>query len=167
MAKVRLGVTARKAFWRGAQYAAVAAAAIQTVPVPDTVGIDQKATVVFIVGLIGAIAKGIHNYQKTSRRAPFLGSRSGLMLSLAGLAGLMAGCVTTTDAAGNTVVSVDSGTLTTAWSIYEATLNRKQALQAERDAASAADRARIEAELRALEPELQAAWLRAMGLADK
>lgn len=164
MAKVDKIRTLRKALLRGAQYAAVAATAIQTVPVPDTVGIDQKATVVFIIGLVGAIAKGIHNYKKTKDRAPFLGSASGLVLLI--MAGLIAGCVTTTAPDGSTVVSVDSRTLETAWSIYEATLDRKQTLQAERDAAQAADRARLEAELRALEPQLQAAWLAAMGLAD-
>lgn len=165
MAKVDKIRTLRKALLRGAQYAAVAATAIQTVPVPDTVGIDQKATVVFIIGLVGAIAKGIHNYKKTSGRAPFLGTRSGLvLLVMAGLA--LGGCITTTAPDGSTVVSVDSRTLETAWSIYEATLERKQTLQAERDAAQAADRARLDAELRALEPQLQAAWLAAMGLAD-
>jgi len=164
MAKVDKIRTLRKALLRGAQYAAVAATAIQTVPVPDTVGIDQKATVVFIIGLVGAIAKGIHNYKKTKDRAPFLGSSSGLVLLI--MAALVAGCVTTTAPDGSTVVSVDSRTLETAWSIYEATLERKQQLQAERDAAQAADRARLEAELRALEPQLQAAWLAAMGLAD-
>jgi len=164
MAKVDKIRTLRKALLRGAQYAAVAATAIQTVPVPDTVGIDQKATVVFIIGLVGAIAKGIHNYKKTKDRAPFLGSASGLVLLI--MAGLIAGCVTTTAPDGSTVVSVDSRTLETAWSIYEATLDRKQTLQAERDAAQAADRARLDAELRALEPQLQAAWLAAMGLAD-
>lgn len=164
MAKVDKIRTLRKALLRGAQYAAVAAAAIQTVPVPDSVGIDQKASVVFIIGLVGAIAKGIHNYKKTKDRAPFLGSASGLVLLI--MAGLIAGCVTTTAPDGSTVVSVDSRTLETAWSIYEATLERKQTLQAERDAAQAADRARLDAELRALEPQLQAAWLAAMGLAD-
>lgn len=154
MAKVKIRTTLRKALLRGAQYAAVAAAAIQTVPVPDTVGIDQKASVVFIIGLVGAIAKGIHNYKKTSGRAPFLGTRSGLVLLVAaGLA--LGGCITTTSPDGTTTTALDPVALSTAWDTWERLEKRKEDLERERAQADAQRQAEIVAELRTLEPELR------------
>jgi len=156
MAKVDKMRTLRKALLRGAQYAAVAAAAIQTVPVPDTVGIDQKATVVFIIGLIGAIGKGVHNYKKTSGRAPFLGSRSGLALLLAGLSvATPGGCVATHGADGGWTVRVDQPALDAAWDRYEAMERRQTDLERERETATGPRLEAIRKELEVIGPQVR------------
>ena len=153
MAKVNLARTARKALLRGAQYAGVAITALVAVPVPEDVGVSEQAAIVFGLGALGAVAKAIQNYHKTKKRKVQLGSTSGYMLVLIALSLALAGCVTTTAPDGTVTQSVD---LTTAWEVYE----RYEALERERDAADAADRARIDAELRRLEPELREATRR-------
>lgn len=153
MAKVNKLTTLRKALTRGAQYAAVAAAAIQTVPVPDTVGIDQKATVVFVIGLIGAIAKGIHNYRKISKQPV---RYSGYALLVVGLLAALSGCVTTTAPDGTVTTSVDSAALSTAWDRYERLQDRRDRLEAERQRAPVATRLEIDGQLVDVDRELQA-----------
>lgn len=154
MAKVDKWRCARKAFFRGLQYAAVTIAALQTVPVPEGIGVERQVTVSFIIGAIGAVAKGIQNYQKTSRRAPFLGSRSGLVLAVAGLASLLAGCITTTAPDGTVTTSVDTVAISTTWDRYERMQDRHDALEAERERAPVARRLEIDAELVGLDREL-------------
>lgn len=152
MAKVNKFTTLRKALLRGAQYAAVAAAAIQTVPVPDTVGIDQKATVVFVIGIVGAIAKGIHNYRKVSK-APV--RFSGYLLAFAALSLSLSGCITTTAPDGTVTQQVDTVALSTMWDRYERLQARQDALEAAPPTPDiAVDLARVQAELEALAARL-------------
>lgn len=93
MAKVNKWISIRKGIVRGAQYAAVTIAALQTVPVPEGIGVSKQITVSFVIGVLGAVAKGIQNYRKTAAKPTMY---SGYLLALVGIAGLMAGCVTTT-----------------------------------------------------------------------
>ena len=167
MAKVRKRIVAKKALQSFVMYSVAVGVALSQIEIPDG-DLSDKALITLGVSTLAAVLRAVNNVRKTrqapSRPAPYVDYRNLTVLLI--MAGLVSGCVTTTAPDGSTVVSVDSRTLETAWSIYEATLERKQTLQAERDAAQAADRARIERELRALEPELQKAWLAAMGLAD-
>ncbi len=153
MAKVNKWITARKALLRGAQYAAVTIAALQTVPVPEGIGIERQVTVSFVIGVLGAVAKGIQNYRKISAKPV---RYSGYGLLLAGLAGLLAGCVTTTAPDGTVTQSVDSVALSTAWDRYERQQARRDALEAEREQAPVVRRVEIDSELAGVDRELQA-----------
>lgn len=167
MAKVRKRTVIKKALQSFVTYSVAVGGALSQIDIPDG-DLSDKALITLGVSTLAAVLRAVNNVRKTrqapSRHAPYVDYRNLTVLLI--MTALVAGCVTTTAPDGSTVVSVDSRTLETAWSIYEATLERKQQLQAERDAAQAADRARLEAELRALEPKLQDAWLAAMGLAD-
>lgn len=153
--KVNKVITLKKGLLRGAQYAAVVIAALNTVPLTEDVGVSTQATVAFAIGAIGAVGKAIHNYRKTKGRAPYLGSRSGYALLLAGLAVALSGCITTTAPDGTVTQQVDVDALSTAWERYEAMQSRRAELERERQRADAQRRAEIEAELRALLPELE------------
>lgn len=156
--KVDKVITLKKGLLRGAQYAAVVIAALNTVPLTEDVGVSTQATVAFAIGAIGAVGKAIHNYRKTKGRAPYLGSRSGYALLLAGLAVALSGCITTTAPDGTVTQQVDVDAISTAWERYEAVQARREALEREQATADAARRAEIEAELRRLLPEIQRAW---------
>lgn len=153
MAKVNKWITFRKAAVRGVQYAAVTIAALQTVPVPEGIGVERQVTVSFIIGAIGAIAKGIHNYRKVSAKPV---RYSGYALLLAGLSGLMSGCITTTAPDGTVTQQVDTVALSTAWDRYERQQARRDALEAERERAPVVRRVEIDSELVGLDRELQA-----------
>ena len=126
MAKVNKLRTLRKALVRGVQYAAVAVAALQTVTVPPDVGIGKQATVVFIIGALGAIAKGIQNYRKTANKPT---QYSGYIIAFVGLSLALSGCVTTTLPDGTVTTSVDHGALETMWDRYERLQDRREALE--------------------------------------
>ncbi len=155
--KVNKIITLKKGLLRGAQYAAVVIAALNTVPLSEDVGVSTQATVAFAIGAIGAVGKAIHNYRKTKGRAPYLGSRSGYALALAGLSLALVGCITTTAPDGTVTQQVDVDALSSAWARYEEMEARREALEAERDRADAQRRAEIEAEIRALLPEIERA----------
>lgn len=155
MAKVRLGVTARKALLRGVQYAAVTIAALQTVPVPEGIGVSKQITVSFIIGALGAVAKGIHNYRKISAK-PVRYSGYGLLLAALSMGGLLSGCITTTAPDGTVTQQVDTVALSTAWDRYERMQARHDALKAERERAPVGRRVEIDAELVGLDRELDA-----------
>jgi len=123
MAKVNKWITIRKSLFRGAQCAAVTIAALQTVPVPEGIGVERQVTVSFIIGALGAIAKGIQNYKKTKARRETL---SGYILALVGLSVVLSGCVTTTAPDGTVTTSVDHAALESTWAALER-------LQAQRD----------------------------------
>ena len=143
MAKVNKIRTLRKAISRGAQYAAVAVAALSTVPVPDDVGTSEKAAIVFVIAAVGAVCKGIQNYRKISGRAPHLGSRSGYVLLLAAGAAVT-GCVTTTAPDGTITQRVDADALETMWDRYERLQERRERLPA------GLERAAVDREITAL-----------------
>jgi len=144
--------TLRKALSRGLQFALVTTAAIESVPLPDDFGVSQKATVITVLSVIGAVLKAVQNYQKTAGKVPTY--PSGYILALAGLAAALTGCVTTTAPDGTTTTTVDSAALETAWNMYERLEARKAALEAERQRADAARQAEIIDELRTLEPQI-------------
>lgn len=154
--KVNKIITLRKGLMRGAQYAAVVIAALNTVPLPADVGVGTQATVAFVIGAIGAVGKAIQNFQKTKNRKP---SFPGYLFILAPALclGALAGCITTTDANGTRTVRIDGELLETAWDRYEALEARRIALEAEERTADAQRRAEIAAELRRLVPEIRAA----------
>jgi hypothetical protein len=155
MAKVNKLITARKALQTAITWAGVAAAAIASVPVPEDIGTSDRALVVTAIGIAGALFRAINNVRKTQKKPMRYGSASGYMLAVAGLAGLMAGCVTTTAPDGTVVQSVD---LDTAWGVYERLQAERTRLEAERAAASAQERALIEAEIARVSAEIQSAW---------
>lgn len=168
MAKVRKRTVIKKALQSFVSYSVAVGGALSQIDIPDG-DLSDKALITLGVSTLAAVLRAVNNVRKTRNAAPrsvpavdYSKITAVLLVSVAALAG----CVTTTAPDGSTVVSVDSRTLDTAWRIYEATLERKQRLQAERDAAQAADRARLDAALAELEPQLQAAWFAAMGLAD-
>jgi hypothetical protein len=159
--KVDKAITLKKGFLRGAQYAAVVIAALNTVPLSEDVGISTQATVAFVIGAIGAVGKAVHNYRKTKDRAPYLGSRSGYALAIAGLSLAASGCITTTAPDGTVTQQVDVDALSTAWARYEEMEIRRAELEAERERAKAErDAAQLEAinrEIERLMPEIEQA----------
>lgn len=155
MAKVNKWITFRKAAVRGVQFAAVTIAALQTVPVPEGIGVSKQITVSFIIGALGAVAKGIHNYRKISAKPVRYTSPSGYVLLVA-LSLALAGCITTTSPDGTVTTSVDSGALSTVWDRYERLEARQDALEAERERAPVVRRVEIDAELHGLGPEIEA-----------
>lgn len=163
MAKVNKWITARKALTRGLQYGLVAVAALNTVPVPEGVGVSDQATIAFAIGAIGAVVKAVQNYRKVSK-APvqFSGYK---YLVVAGLVAALSGCITTTAPDGTQTTQIDPVALETAWATYERYEARRAALEAAKAEADAAERARLEAELRRLEPEIRALAER-LGLAE-
>jgi len=131
-------------------------AALNTVPVPEGVGVETQATIAFAVAAIGAVGKAIQNYRKIAKQ-PKLYSRSGYVLAVAGLALGLAGCVATTAPDGTRSIIVDQGLLRAAWDHYEALEAERRALETEQAQADAQRRAEIEAEIRALIPEIRRA----------
>lgn len=99
---------------------------------------------------VGAIPFVVNVYkQRKVPGNPFYVAPSFLPLVLCALAlgGMVSGCITTTHPDGTVVQQVD---VSTAWAIYEAIQAERERLDAQREAADAADRARIDAQLRAL-----------------
>lgn len=86
----------------------------------------------------------------------------GIFLALVSLGGLLAGCATTVQPDGTIIREVDisADDIATAWAIYEAVQAERARLEAERDAADAADRARLEMQLRALSEAAERAYQR-------
>lgn len=115
MAKVDKWISCRKGITRGLQYAAVTIAALQTVPVPEGIGVSKQITVSFVIGVLGAVAKGIHNYRKISAK-PMRYSGYGLLLAALSLA--VCGCVTTTAPDGTIVQTLDTQAMTRAYEIF-------------------------------------------------
>ncbi len=161
--KVNKLITLRKALSRGLQFALVTTAAIESVPLPDDFGVNQKATVITVLSVIGAVLKAVQNYQKTSGKVPTY--PSGHILALAGMAAALGGCVTTTAPDGTVTTSVDHDVLQTALERYDALQARKAALEVEKARADAARQAEIIAALHELEPQIRDA-ARQIGLAE-
>ena len=157
MAKVNKWITARKALTRGLQYGLVAVAALQTVPVPESVGAMDQATIAFGIAALGAVAKAIQNYRKTLKKPVRYTSPSGLVVLVA-LSLALAGCVTTTAPDGTVTTQLDGAALDTAWATWERYEARKALLEKEKAAAREAQDAQrlaiIEAELEKLEPKI-------------
>lgn len=115
------------------------------------------------VGALPAIVNTWKNRDKPGN--PFYQAPSYLpvVLALVSLAGLLSGCITTTAPDGTVTQQVD---VSTAWAIYEAVQAERARIEAERDAADAADRARLEMQLRALSEAAERSynrWLDAGG----
>lgn len=153
----------KKALLRGAQFAAVALTAMNTVPIPEGVGVSRQVTITFGIAVLGAVGKAIHNYIKISRKPVVVPSC--YILALAGLAATLTGCVTTTAPDGTVTTSVDHDVLQTALERYDALQARKAALEAEKARADAARQAEIIAALHELEPQIRDA-ARRIGLAE-
>jgi len=152
MAKVNKWITIRKSLFRGAQYAAVTIAALQTVPVPEGIGVERQVTVSFIIGALGAIAKGIQNVNKTKARRETL---SGYLLAFIGLSLGLAGCITSTAPDGTVTQQVDTVALSTAWDRYERLQERRDALEAAPPTPDVAvELAQVQAQLEALAARL-------------
>lgn len=157
MAKVDKWVTARKAAETFLKYAVATGVALSTVELPDG-ELSDKALVSVGLGAVFAVARAINNVRKRSKVPVGFRSASGYLLAVAGLAGLLAGCITTTSADGTTTTQLDPVALETAWSTWERYEARKALLEREKAAAQAARDAQrvaiIEAELDKLEPKI-------------
>ncbi len=158
MARVRKRITLKKAAQTFLMYSVAVGGALTQVEIPEG-DLTDKALITLGVSTLAAVLRAVNNVRKT-RRKPTDTGYGGVYYGglLACVVALAAGCMTTTAPDGTVTQSVD---LTTAWEVYE----RYEALEAERDAADAAGRARLDAELRALEPELREA-ARRLGIAE-
>ncbi len=167
--KVNKWISIRKGALRGLQYAAVAVAALNTVPVPDGVGVSDQATIAFAVGAIGAVFKAVQNYRKVSKAPMQFSGYKYLVVAGLSVAGL-AGCITTTAPDGTTTTQVDGVLLETALTRYDRHVARKELLEEQKRIAKEkqdAERlALIQEELDRLEPEIRALGER-LGLAGE
>lgn len=159
MARVRKRTTAKKAFQTFLMYSVAVGGALTQVEIPEG-DLSDKAAITLGVSALAAVLRAVNNVRKTrkapTRPAPYLDYSKLTVLIALSLA--LAGCVTTTAPDGTVTQSLD---LSTAWAVYE----RYEALEAERAEAAPSERARLEAELRRLEPEMEDA-ARRLGLAE-
>lgn len=109
------------------------------------------------VGAIPAVVNMWKNRDKEGN--PFYQPQSYLpvVLAMLALGGMLSGCITTTQPDGTVVQQVD---VSTAWAIYEAVQAERARIEAERRDADAADRARLDAQLRALAEAADRAYQR-------
>ena len=160
MAKVCRRTTAKKAAQTFLKYAVVVGGVLSQVEIPDG-DLSDKALITVGLSTALSILRAINNVRKRRKapetaEQPYVDYRNiTTVLLVAGLAGLLAGCVTTTAPDGTVTQSLD---LQTAWEIWERLDRERVKLEREREQADAAERARIDAELRRLEPELGEAW---------
>ncbi len=153
-------ITLKKAATTGATFLGLFVAGMATVEIPTDPSALDKALPAIGIAVVGAAWRAYRNMAKNTDKPgnPLGGGNvpSGYVLAIAGLAGLLAGCVTTTAPDGTTTTGMDPVALETAWATWERYEARKAALEAARAEADAQERARIEAELRRLEPEISA-----------
>lgn len=134
------------------------------------VAVSQGATVseaVISAGVSAAmtlIVAGVSGFRawrknrKKHKKAERYYSQSGYLLAVAGLAGLLSGCITTTAPDGTVTQQVDGVLLETMLTRYDRYVARQELLQIEREKArranDAAMMAIVQAELDKLEPEI-------------
>lgn len=153
-------ITLKKAATTGATFLGLFVAGMATVEIPTDPSALDKALPAIGIAVVGAAWRAYRNMAKNTDKPgnPLGGGNvpSGYVLAVAGLAGLLAGCVTTTDRDGNTTTQLDPVALETAWATWERLEARRAAIEAAKAEADAQERARLEAELRRLEPEIRA-----------
>lgn len=155
MARVRKRITAKKALQTFVMYGAAVGGALTQVEIPDG-ELSDKALITLGISTLAAVLRAVNNVRKTRRKPTDSGYGGVYYGALLACVLAMTGCVTTTAPDGTTTTGLD---LSTAWAVYE----RYEALEAERAEAAPSERARLEAELRRLEPELEEA-ARRLGL---
>lgn len=152
-------ITLRKAASTGATFLGLFVAGMATVEIPTDPSALDKALPAIGIAVAGAAWRAYRNMKKNGNLTgnPLGGGNvpSGYLLAIAGLAGLLSGCVTTTAPDGTTTTQLDPVALETAWATYERYEARKAALEAAKAEADAQERARLEAELLRLEPEIR------------
>ncbi len=152
-------VTLRKAASTGATFLGLFLAGMATVEIPADPSALDKALPAIGIAVAGAAWRAYRNMAKNTDKPgnPLGGPNvpTGFLLAIAGLAGLLAGCVTTTAPAGTQPTQLDPVALETAWATWERYEARRAELERQRAEADAAERARIEAEIRRLEPEIR------------
>lgn len=151
MARVRKRITAKKAAQTFITYAVAVGGALATVDIPAG-DLTDKALLTLGVSAVAAVLRAVNNVRKTRKKPQTSGYV--VAFAIAGLAGLLSGCVTTTAPDGTTTTGMDPVALETAWATWERYEARRAALEAAKAEADAAERARIEAEIRRLEPEI-------------
>jgi hypothetical protein len=151
-------VTLKKAATTGVTFLGLFVAGMATVEIPTDPSALDKALPAIGIAVAGAAWRAYRNMRKNTDKVgnPLGGGNvpSGYMLLLAGLAATLAGCVTTTDRDGNTTTQLDPVALETAWATWERYEARRVELERAKREADAEERARLEAELRRLEPEI-------------
>jgi len=153
-------ITLKKAASTGATFLGLFVAGMATVEIPTDPSALDKALPAIGIAVAGAAWRAYRNMAKNTDKPgnPLGGPNvpSGYLFLLAGLAATLGGCVTTTAPDGTVTQQLDPVALETAWATWERYEARKAALEAARAEADAQERARIEAELRRLEPEIAA-----------
>lgn len=152
-------VTLRKAASTGVTFLGLFVAGMATVEIPTDPSALDKALPAIGIAVAGAAWRAYRNMAKNTDKPgnPLGGGNvpSGYLLAVAGLAGLLSGCVTTTAPDGTQTTQLDPVALETAWATWERYEARRAELERQRAEADAAERARIEAEIRRLEPEIR------------
>jgi len=157
-------ITLRKAATTGATFLGLFVAGMATVEIPDDPSALDKALPAIGIAVIGAAWRAYNNMRKNPEKPgnPLGGGGnvpSGYLLAVAGLAGLLAGCVTTTDSDGNTTTKLDPVVLETARTQYERHVANKKLLEEEKLIAKKKHETErlslIQAELDKLEPEIR------------
>lgn len=133
----------------------------------DDAGANTLAGAIVTLATAGgsALAAWWRNRRKHKRAAkPFSPRLRGwAILVAAGLAlSAVSGCATTVGTDGTRTYSVDPVAISTAWQAWSEIESRRAILEAQKQTAKAEDRARLEAQLLALEPEIRAAWERVL-----
>lgn len=156
----------KKAAKTGVTFLGLFVAGMATVEIPTDPSALDKALPAIGIAVAGAAWRAYRNMKKNEFDAngmPMQGNPlnrnknvpSGYLLAVAGLAGLLSGCITTTAPDGTTTTGMDPVALETAWATWERYEARRAALEAAKAEADAQERARLEAELRRLEPEIR------------
>jgi len=153
-------ITLKKAAQTGATFLGLFLAGMATVEIPADPSALDKALPAIGIAVAGAAWRAYRNMAKNTDKPgnPLGGGGnvpSGYILAVAGLAGLLAGCVTTTAPDGTVTQQLDPVALETAWATWERYEARRAELEAAKAEADAQERARIEAEIRRLEPEIR------------
>jgi len=152
-------ITLKKAATTGATFLGLFLAGMATVEIPTDPSALDKALPAIGIAVAGAAWRAYRNMRKNPELTgnPLAGPNvpSGYLLAVAGLAGLLSGCVTTTAPDGTVTTQLDPVALETAWATWERYEARRAELEAAKAEADAQERARIEAELRRLEPEIR------------
>lgn len=161
-------ITLKKAASTGATFLGLFLAGMATVEIPDDPSALDKALPAIGIAVVGAAWRAYRNMAKNTDKTgnPLGGGNvpSGYLFLLAGLAATLGGCVTTTAPDGTQTTQLDPVALETAWATWERYEARRVELERAKREADAEERARLEAELRRLEPEI-AALAERLGLA--
>lgn len=156
-------ITLKKAATTGATFLGLFVAGMATVEIPTDPSALDKALPAIGIAVVGAAWRAYRNMAKNTDKPgnPLGGGNvpSGYLLAIAGLAGLLAGCITTTAPDGTQTTQLDPVALETAWATWERLEVRRAALDAERERARREQDAQrlaiVQAEIDKLEPEIR------------